>query len=545
MGSKVFRTKLTRVLAVALAATLVPVAAPAFAQTGPGNINPGATGSITVHKLSEPSTPGTAGTSLQSTPDASARQLNGVEFEIKKIDGMDLTSAAGWQKLTEVTALINATDNAKKADAALAEKGHNLSAVGGDNNGKKVTAGDGSVTFANLPVGAYLVTEGDDTGNNGIISKTDPFIVTVPFPTTDGGTNGWNYDVHVYPKNTVSLVEKIVDESAAVKLGDTLRWYVSFTIPGQLDITSFKFSDKIDTMTNFSGLKAAILPADTPKAQFATAFASGEAVQLPNVNKTGLETSGAPSADSVPGSIDVTLNGAAAEKLKQHRNKKLVFEVSVTVERVTGNGQIKNAGSGNEAWAQGEFNQNGKALVPAGEGAPGTSNWGTVDLKTISDLKDKAALNNATFKVYSDAEAAKRAIAGNPQGSDTALAEVTTDTQGQASFSLRNGTYYLAHTGVPAGFQQLAAPIKVDVEGVRTLTHYPNLDNNDGAAKVDNAEWVITLNARTPGDDATSLLPNLPITGGFGQLLLALAGTTVLAVAVVTFVAASRRRKQH
>lgn len=547
MGSKVFRTKLARVLAVALAATLVPVAAPAFAQTGPGNINPGATGSITVHKFTEPTVKGAAGNSLTTTPDSSARPLQGVEFSIQKIENMDLTTSAGWEKLTAVTALINDPNNSKKANVALQEKGHSLStAAGNDNTGPKQTMQNGSVSFTGLPVGAYLVTEGEDKGNNGIVTKADPFIVTVPFPSSTGGNNGWNYDVHVYPKNAAALVDKIVDDSKAFKLGDTLKWYVAFTIPGQMDITSFKFEDKIDTQTNFTSLKAAIVPADTTKDQLAQQFKSGTEFQLPAVNKVGLAGDGSPTATSVPGTIDVTLSGSAVEQLKQHRNKKLVFEVSVTVREITkADGQIKNTGDNDEPWAKAFFNDSNTPVVPSGAGAPEPSKWGTVQLKTVSNMTGNHALKNAEFKVYKTSEAAQRAMNGTAQSGDEVLAEVTTDAQGQASFSLRNGTYYLAHTGVPAGFQQLAAPIKVDVEGVRTLTHYPNLDNNDGAAKVDNAEWVITLNARTPGDDATSLLPNLPITGGFGQLLLALAGTTVLAVAVVTFVAASRRRKQH
>ncbi len=83
---------------------------------------------------------------------------------------------------------------------------------------------NGMTTVTGLELGLYLVVE---TGVPEMVTTTtNPFLVSVPMTTVNGGVNGssvtnggeaWNYDVTVYPKNKTGLpsLEKTLRESAA------------------------------------------------------------------------------------------------------------------------------------------------------------------------------------------------------------------------------------------------------------------------------------------------------------------------------------------
>lgn len=551
MGTQTLSVKLVRVLAFAVAFMLALVALPSVAaDTTKGNIDPNATGSIIVHKYSEPSVQGAAGTGVAETPHPSAKKLSGVKFKVEKIREIDLTTDDGWKKLEEVTKLVNASGVAKKSVAeALSAKSLTLEAAGGAGNNVEKATADGVATFSGLPLGAYVVTEGEDTGNNGISAKAAPFIVTVPFPVKTG--NGWLYEVNVHPKNPAAQVKKVVDDSKAFKSGDLIKWYVSFVIPGQTEVTSFKFEDKIDKQTNYVGLKAAILPTDTDKENYKTAFATGTALTLPAVNKTGLNGDGAPTG-TTEGSIDVTINAQGElAKINAAKNQLLVFELTVKVGTIdpAGTGQIKNQGGSDsqpEPWAKGYFNGSDKPVTPGGDGAPTPSKWGKIDILTVTkpdpNKTDEVPVKDVEFKVYKTKEDAERAQQ-DPKNAPEPLTTITTKDNGKGDFTLRTGDYYIVQTGTPAGFEKLDKPIKFELEGHHKVTPYTEYTGTDKGTPVD-GDWKITVNKRTPGSDITSALPNLPLTGASGQLLLALAGGTALLTAAGTFMMAARRKNQ-
>lgn len=559
MGTQTLNVKITRVLALAVAFILALVSLPSMAaDTTKANIDTTATGSIIVHKYSEPSVKGEPGTGAEVTPHDTAKKLSGVKFKVEKIREIDLTSDAGWKKLEEVTKLVNASGSQKKTVAdALTTLSLTLEAAGGAGNNVEKATEDGVVTFSQLPLGAYVVTEGDDTGNNNILAKAEPFIVTVPFPVKTG--NGWLYDVHVYPKNPAAQVKKIVDDADATKHGDTMRWYVSFVIPGQMEVTSFKFEDKIDTQTNYVGLKARILPQGTEKTAYASAFKQGQGTELtlPAVTKSGLnEQDGSPAVPGTPGEISVLIDSTTANdaltKIKAAKNSLLVFELSVKVRQIdpNGSGEIKNQGgsdSNPEPWAKGYFNGSNTPSTPGGDGTPTPSKWGKIDILTVTkpdpNQPNEVPVKDVEFKIYKDKDMAERAKNGTPNPGDTPDAIVTTKDNGKGDFTLRTGDYYLVQTGTPAGFNTLENPIKFELIGNHKVTPYTDYNGSDKGATVD-GDWKILIDKRTSGDTITSALPNLPLTGASGQLLLALAGGAVLLTAVGTFMMAARRKKQ-
>ncbi|GAA2038390.1 SpaH/EbpB family LPXTG-anchored major pilin [Yaniella flava] len=199
-----------------------------------GNIDVDAEGSITVHKHEQPNVAGEPATGAPQNVDSPA--LDGVEFSLERVTNIDLSDPAQWDQIEDLT----------PADVA-----GDLELVEGP-----VETVNGQVAFDDLPIGVYLVTEGDDNGDNNIVRKAEPFLVIIPTSIDDT----WTYDLHVYPKNSVTALEKELDAEAddnAYAPGDTVAWNVSSEAP-QLapndELNRFSFVDEIDERLDFTGV---------------------------------------------------------------------------------------------------------------------------------------------------------------------------------------------------------------------------------------------------------------------------------------------------
>lgn len=190
--------------------------------------------SITIHKYEQPAVSPDAphdGTEVDTTG-LGLTPLEGVTYQVQLVQGIDLTTNAGWETTETLTA----------ADAAA---NYTLGAAISDG-----TDANGMASFPGLTVGVYLVTEAD-AGTNNITQLADPFLVTVPFP----NNNEWLTDVHVYPKNPVAGVEKTVDDSVAYGLGDTVNWEITAKVPNIPDgqeLSSFAVTDQLDTRLDYT-----------------------------------------------------------------------------------------------------------------------------------------------------------------------------------------------------------------------------------------------------------------------------------------------------
>nr|WP_250544245.1 SpaH/EbpB family LPXTG-anchored major pilin [Canibacter zhuwentaonis] len=190
----------------------------------PGDIDTNRQGSIIVHKHKQQGPPGAPGTGQPENPAPAGDAIAGVEFKIQKLN-LDLTKNTDWNTLKTLT-----VDQAKTRVAG--------------SETIKTTDNNGEATFSDLDIGAYLVTETNAPA--GVVKKAAPFIVTVPHP---NGNNTWNYDVHVYPKNTVSAKpSKTLDDTNAIKLGDSVTWTITQVLPELQNgerFTEVSFADQL------------------------------------------------------------------------------------------------------------------------------------------------------------------------------------------------------------------------------------------------------------------------------------------------------------
>lgn len=169
------------------------------------------TGTLNIHKyLSDKATE--AGTGNEQAP-IPGTPMNGIPFQIQKVEA-DLTTDAGWAAaaaLTPETAVPVGTP-------------------------KQETTSGGVATFTELPLGVYLVKElsptpGDTTPNPGAdaLVPAAPFLVFIPMTNPDD-TSQWNYNIHVYPKNSEIGITKAVSD-AGKHVGDKLTWTITADIP--------------------------------------------------------------------------------------------------------------------------------------------------------------------------------------------------------------------------------------------------------------------------------------------------------------------------
>ncbi|WP_136313081.1 SpaH/EbpB family LPXTG-anchored major pilin [Actinomyces procaprae] len=207
----------------------------------PALINPAQGSNLTIHKLAQTETNGTtAGNGLED-PSATGDPVEGVEFTITKLD-FDLTTQAGWEAL----AALNGS--------AAAARNYTT-----DETDTKTTGEDGVAKFENLAVGAYLVSETKAPQN---VTTAEDFVVTLPM--TDPENNWWNYNVHVYPKNSVVDSTKEVSDTGSPTIGDTVTYTIKADIPkidvdGGATIKNYQIVDPLDPRLQYQNTTVTML----------------------------------------------------------------------------------------------------------------------------------------------------------------------------------------------------------------------------------------------------------------------------------------------
>lgn len=95
---------------------------------------------------------------------------------------------------------------------------------------EQFTNATGEYTWSNLPLGYYILEETTKpVGKDYFIMS--PTIISVPYGVngTANGSDGWNYNIHVYPKNV--LDEEIVKDIDSTKpewnKGDVVPWSIT------------------------------------------------------------------------------------------------------------------------------------------------------------------------------------------------------------------------------------------------------------------------------------------------------------------------------
>lgn len=397
-----------------------------------------------------------------------------------------------------------------------------------------ITDGNGeasvNLTQNNMEDGVYLVVEREHTA---IVAPVDPFYVIVPMTSEDGSS--LIYEIDINPKNEVKGdieigkdVIELDNDQATVDAYKNHTWIISASIPADIaNGKKYVISDTLDSRLNFAGnVKVQVETLDG--ATVAAELAEG-ADYILTVNDNDSLAEGNPSD-----SFTVALTNLGMQKVSAavggdfdgHRVR-VYFDAQI-------NG---NADMGVE--------------IPNDAVIDYTNSVG-IDFKDQSDIpvvytgainvlkineKSKALLAGATFQVYRPAtaeevndETVTKVTIGemaapmvlveffdNVELAGAKVTEVTSDANGKVHiYGLAYGNYYLVETKAPEGYNLLADPVELKIDGESHTE----------------ARTVTVVNVAGT---------ELPETGGMGTALYTVGGWLLICAAGVYFLMMKKR----
>ena len=391
-----------------------------------------------------------------------------------------------------------------------------------DGGTQMATGATGEAT-QQLAQGYYLVVEtsvADAKVNGEKVSITEtcaPFIVRLPM--TKPNSTEWNYDVHVYPKNSTSTATKTPSKTS-VNVGESVSWDIKTAVPsGVENFQKFDVTDQLDNALTYTDGSVVV------KASTTDSFADGECTGVDARYYT---------VSHADGKLTVSFSAEGRAYLKNFKNVQVTFGTTVNEKVLDANHQnvVKNT-------ANVEFkNQDGtETVVPTPETKVHT---GAINI-TKKSSADQTLLNGVEFKIASSEDNAKAGkylkkdangniLDVNDQGYDAANDYVATTADGVASFagvkdydeagSVKTyRSYWIVETKAAAGFELLDAPVKVDFTA----------DNSTEAVHYTISKDILN----TPKT-------NLPLTGGAGTVMFSVAGIVLVCGAAAMLVAKNR-----
>lgn len=532
-------------LGAAAPAALLPQASafvihkPTSTPPPPSVIGAKDTGSLTIHKrLGAQAGEGTGnaltpapGTPLPGAP------LKDVEFTVQKVQA-DLTTEAGFIAASKLT-----------PDTAVADPDFVAQVITTDANG------DAALT--KLPLGVYLVTEKEPAvGKVGekVLIPAKPFLVFLPMTNPENRTE-WNYDVHVYPKNTNVTIEKKV-EDAGKHSGNKLKWTLDATVPAPL-------AEFVEAPPEGEGAPEGEAPAPTPQRQVKPLTKYEIVDQLPTnrvevadtdvnvtappgmVKDTDYQVTFGPGADADHTELKVTFLDPGLKKLAEEYGKydnptivQLTIDGLIKPTKLTGDGITINK----EATVTAN-NSDGPAAVALSNTVE-TRHRPVVISKQDEDTK--AGLAGAEFDLYvcTDANTLGKKVTlydgATPRGPlvTDADGKLTLDALHVTDFVNNNAVttpknYCLVETKAPEGYELLTKPVMFALPSATAGTPA------GGATEGEATEGEPT-EGESSGTPATQFVlkltvanikstsPNLPLTGGPGIIALVLAGLALI-----------------
>ena len=492
-----------------------------------GTINQDKTGSIIVHKHLKNDT-GTVG-KVDGTADAGGDTVDGVTFKAYKVSGLNLSKPADWDKLA--TLVGNIPSNAC-ADPAHPTLGDTAPAVDTDAAAEGTTAGGGLATLANLPVAAYLVCETAAPAN--IVEKAKPFVVTIPFPnTTNGGDGKWLYDVHAYPKNQKIEIDKTISDQTVngVGLGSRVQFSVSTTIPtldADTNFTYFYMRDRLDDRLTDGKVDKITLGTET---------------LVENTDYVQSNTGGL---------VVVSFQRAGLAKLKTNPGKKVEAIFSGTVSAL-GDGTIKNQAQLIQDTNYGAIPPNEPPSTPPTEpNDPPTSpevstDWGNAQLLKFDANSGaaKTGIQGAKFKVYNAAEPYAADCSAATKAGDAITVNGQTEFVSDFSGLVKIDGLYVGDSvgSAGAGSQDATKRCYVVEEFEAPAGYVLPQQNTTGISVSKGALAAATYSAEIANNKQP--VPQLPLTGANGQLLMTIGGISLGLIAVgSTMVIRSRKRSE-
>lgn len=512
-------TALLATLALGLTGSTVALAAE-------GNINPDTPRSLTIHKevTGSQTTPGTPSGSAvtNGTP------VNGVEFTIYPITSVNLAQNTGWSSLENF---------AVPADACTAGGGNTPAlTIGGTaatfgSPQEQLTANGGLAAFTGLDLAAYLVCETDAPSN--VVERADPFIVTVP--SAAAATGGWIYDVHAYPKNVLTpQMTKTVDTVSTLAGTGTIRYNIDTVLPTLATgdyFTDFRINDPMGGGLVFSSTPATVVTLTPTTGPVQTLTVTDDYNLTPN-------SSG----------VWITFTVAGLTKLNAAPGGTVRIALSATT-TVPANGLLSN--TANLYMNIGDTPPVTPPPVdPPENPVPSTKSVtyaGNLVITKVDSRNSDAPLSGATFQLFpaeTPFPAGQTACAAVPQSGAAAITvaganSFTTDSTG----AITVGGIFVDHIDNVLSTDTTTVPANSTRCYVLVETAAPL-----GYA-LDTTPRAVTVAAGTASGNSISIantrtdLPDLPLTGAAGQMLLIGGGAVLLVLAVGSVLVIRRKQR--
>ena len=546
--------------ALALGGSVAAYAAPTIPPAG-------ATGSLNITKYTQPDAQQPAANGLPKTIPSGSKPIEGVEFTIRQVQGIDLSTNAGWEAAAAMTvADATAAAGSTAYTATTDEDGRARFGVNTEDAGwNSVTNGLGGANT--LPIGLYLVQETGYTqalpDGPASITKGAPFLVTVPLTNPSDNAN-WMYNIYLYPKNSTGN-EKTVTEGGIVP-GSNVQWTIKGDIQQSTNITKYVVTDVLDarlttadngsgiavSITNATGITALDLERDTDYEVAVDDTNDGANDGKTKVTVTFL----------APGFAKLVLawqgNGTTVAGAN-NRQVQVVINSTVNTLVVPDPFELANGVINNEATI--EPNEN--ISIDTNEV---TTKWGALNFNKVSSNIGNPALPGTQFKIVGiDPASVEAGSIGNPWLSANTLnatgdASVATDTftadangrviisglrysnfaDGVAQNPFNDGTGECATPEVgPASDTCVVNPKYQAYWLIETKAHA------DHELLAQPVKFIITdPSTQLPGGANLVNVPKnagfeLPLTGGMGTALLTILGVGILAAVLVV----ARRRQ--
>ena len=391
---------------------------------------------------------------------------------------------------------------------------------------------DGSSVTVNLEIGFYLIVEtGTHSDSASVASKS--MLVPLPMVETTNGTNAWNYNLNITPKDEpVNITKKIVEDD-----------------------------NRVDESTNFIGREINYeIKADIPHYDASTDIDSVKYVMTDTLSK-GL--------DFVKGDVEVVVSGGGLEDKTLDEGTDYTINYSEDNKTMTITYTYINIMDYTDVTVTYAAKLNENALIGGGDLANpnkieleytnNPSTWDTskpsdevksftygVQINKVDENDNTVKLEGAEF-VLLDENHQPIAAYTYKDGKVVVLQNeevVRTDANGLAYFvGLDAGTYYLRETKAPDGYVLLDGDVKLEIRVINETTGEAEYYLEDKllttTASIENGGEIASVPTNSQvavGTIGNSEGFNLPMTGGAGTWMFTVGGILIMASMITVFV---------
>ena len=364
------------------------------------------------------------------------------------------------------------------------------------NYNEKKNAEGNTVTFDNLPLGSYLV----DSSVGALC-----------------GLDTTNSEVTIQEKNGTPTVGKQVKENSTNKFGNNNTAYIGQTVEFKTTITAqagaqnYVLHDKMDAGLTFNNDIQITLNSST---------VNNDSYNILLKSNSTPETK--PLDDCT---FEIDFSETFCNSLKA--DDQIIVSYSSTLNE---NAVIKGSGNTNETW------------LKYGNGtdtAHSTTTTKTYEIPVFKYAKkdngekglagakftlSKNTNNSELIKLIKVSDATKLTYRVAKEDETSAATEITTPSKGEFVIQgLDADTYYLTEIEAPKGYNKLAAPIEVVIDG-------------EGNVKLNKTEVVATVKV----ENKTGTL--LPSTGGMGTTIIYMAGAILVIASGIVLVSKKKSK---